>query len=109
MLQKVITNLHDDDGVQIAFQKLLSALVSERDYSAQEVSHILLGCPLVVSSRSYQSLSVSPDISQPLDFENPTHEVRSLVEHYCNRPGLEDLSLWDFSCKWDYKGGTYKE
>jgi ATP-dependent DNA helicase PIF1 len=41
--------------------KLLNKLVSERDWSAQEVSHILLDLPLQESSRQVVTLDCRPD------------------------------------------------
>jgi hypothetical protein len=52
-LQSVITHLQDTDAAGIAYQKMLSSFVAERDISGQETCHILLGCKLVVCSRLY--------------------------------------------------------
>ena len=64
----MITNLDQSVPGHIAYQKLLSSLVAERDISGQKVSHILLDCSLVCTSRQYRSLPVLPDISGELDF-----------------------------------------
>ena len=44
--------------------KLLNKLVGERDWAAQEVSHILLNLPLVSSSRDVVTLDCRPESSQ---------------------------------------------
>jgi hypothetical protein len=41
--------------------KLLNKLVGERDWSAQEVSHILLGLPMQDSSRDVVTLDCRPE------------------------------------------------
>jgi hypothetical protein len=39
--------------------KMLNSPVVERDWSAQEISHILLGYPLVSSSRQFENLDLT--------------------------------------------------
>ena len=41
--------------------KLLNKLIGERDWSAQEVSHILLGLPLQDSSRHVITVDCRPE------------------------------------------------
>ena len=60
ILQTAITNLKDSDHASIAYQKVLSALVAERDISSQEVSHVLLGCELTKSSCQFRSVCLLP-------------------------------------------------
>ena len=44
--------------------KMLNKLIGERDWSAQEVSHILLQLPVQESSRSVVTLDCRPEQSQ---------------------------------------------
>src|SRR5436190_5019542 len=44
---------------RVIYQKLLSSLIVERDWSAQECCHLLLGCPLHKTSRHFRSLNLS--------------------------------------------------
>jgi hypothetical protein len=44
ILNTVLGQLQDDDEGRVVFQKLLSKLIVERDWSAQECMHMLLGC-----------------------------------------------------------------
>jgi ATP-dependent DNA helicase PIF1 len=108
VLQTVISHLDDGTAAGVAHQKLLSAMVAERDISAQEVCHILLGLPLWTSSRQCRSLSVSQNQSQELDFENPTRERKSVRQHYEGRPDtFKDMSLLEFAHHVTWKGTNY--
>ena len=53
MMKNAISNLSGSDRAALAYQKMLSAFVGERDISGQEVCHILFGSNLVRSSRKY--------------------------------------------------------
>lgn len=110
ILQSGIKHLDPADRAQVAYQKLLSALVGERDYSAQEVSHILLGCKLWSSSRQYRSLCLAPFKSTVIDFEESNKESSTFEEQYIARPAhLEHISLWEYCCSYFKKAGVYKE
>ena len=55
---------------RVVYQKLLSSLIVERDWSAQECCHLLLAYPLHKTSRPFRSLNISwPrfNVFQPLD------------------------------------------
>nr|OQO27419.1 hypothetical protein B0A51_07870 [Rachicladosporium sp. CCFEE 5018] len=41
-------------------EKIMNSLVGQRDFSQQEITHILLGLPLVLTSRITQSIDCSP-------------------------------------------------
>src|SRR6266516_4388699 len=90
---------------------MLSTFASERDISSQEVCHILLQRPLIVSSQLYRTLCVAPDIqSEALNFENNTTQTFSLLENYMKRSKDGDVAhvtLWDFAQNWDIKKGHY--
>ena len=111
-LQSVITHLQDSDAAGIAYQKLLSSFVAERDISGQETCHILLGCKLVVCSRLYRSLCVSPDsVSEEVDFAQSTTRCVGFFEKYksqlqiaktlVEREELHQLSLLEFATFYD--------
>jgi len=110
-LQLAIKNLQDSDAAGIAYQKMLSTFASERDISSQEVCHILLQRPLIMSSRMYRTLIISPDTqSEAVNFENRTTEKFSLLENYMKRSKDGDVAgvtLWDFAQNWEIKGKHY--
>jgi ATP-dependent DNA helicase PIF1 len=110
-LQKAVKHLQDSDSAGIAYQKMLSTFAAERDISSQEVCHILLQRPLVVSSRLYRTLCVAPDtLSEAVDFERHTKEQFSILEHYMKRSkegDIANVTLWEFAQNWETKGGRY--
>ena len=61
ILKTIATSVEENTDGRIIFQKLLSRLGTERDYSSQEVCHFLLGCPMYSMSREYRSLCLLPN------------------------------------------------
>jgi ATP-dependent DNA helicase PIF1 len=59
IFNKVMAQLNEADPAHVAFQKLLGKLLIERDWSAQECMHILLGCNMFGSTRQFRSLNIS--------------------------------------------------
>jgi hypothetical protein len=94
VLQTAISRLKDTDASGIAYQKMLSTFAAERDVSAQETCHILLGCKLTRSSRPPpRSLCVDPDsTSGMLNFENGQVDRFSVLDRYGSL--LFELSSW---------------
>jgi hypothetical protein len=100
----------------VAFQKLLSKLITERDWSAQECMHILHGCKMFSSSRQYRSLCIS--LTQSNQFLDPDEmgdddspAVRStLIDRYEARaPGiLDDKSLFEVFKHYRWEKGEFK-
>ena len=87
MMKNAISNLSGSDGAALAYQKMLSAFVGER-----EVSRILFHSKLVRSSRQYRSLSVMMELSEEVDFESGSLQNTAILEHYLNR-SQETLEL----------------
>jgi ATP-dependent DNA helicase PIF1 len=110
-LQAAIKHLQDSDAAGIAYQKMLSTFASERDISSQEVCHILLQKPMIVSSRMYRNLCVAQDIqSEAVDFINYTTEKFSLLENYMKRDkegDIADVTLLDFAQNWEIRAKRY--
>ena len=52
------TRLEEDTPSRVIFQKLLGRILTERDYTAQEVCHQLLDCSMMSVSREFGSLSL---------------------------------------------------
>jgi ATP-dependent DNA helicase PIF1 len=64
-LQGLILPYTNDRAPLLSFvSKMLNKLIGERDWSAQEVSHILLQLPVQESSRVVVSLDCRPESSQ---------------------------------------------
>ncbi|KAJ3455383.1 hypothetical protein MRS44_013983 [Fusarium solani] len=87
--------------------KLLNQLVAERDYSKQEVSHLLLGLPLQEGSRTCLYVDCrNPDRhSRSLRIDSDeVVEAPNVYEKYCRRPeALEDLTYVSFLKCWNFR------
>ncbi|XP_044714696.1 PIF1-like helicase domain-containing protein [Hirsutella rhossiliensis] len=83
-----------DHNPLISFtSKLLNQLVAERDYSKQEVSHLLLGLPL--QEGHSRSLRIDGD---------EVDEAPNVYEKYTQRPeALADLSYVSFLKCWNFR------
>lgn len=91
--------------------KILNKLIGERDWSAQEVCHILLQVPVQDSSRMLVSLDCRPQTEQQELIVLESGSVtagRSVLQRYCDRltdaPGsraLRTLSLYEWLQTWD--------
>ncbi|PKY36130.1 hypothetical protein RhiirB3_458091 [Rhizophagus irregularis] len=93
----------DDPGIK-ALQRLLIHTVGERDYSAQEICHLLLQLPLYHCSRNFVCLNLNKKTNRWLrdserNMNNENNETKktdpSPLQRYCSRPTeLSDLSLF---------------
>ncbi|KAH7243817.1 hypothetical protein B0J15DRAFT_565109 [Fusarium solani] len=96
-----------DHNPLISFtSKLLNQLVAKRDYSKQEVSHLLLGLPLQEGSRTCLYVDCrNPDMhscSLQIDGDE-VDEALNIYEKYCRRPeALEDLTYVSFLKYWNF-------
>ncbi len=61
IFNQILNNSNPEDASLTSIQKLLLSSVAERDISAQETCHLLLGIPLYHSSRSFVSLNVNEE------------------------------------------------
>jgi hypothetical protein len=93
--------------------KLLNKLIGERDWSAQEVCHILLGHPLQEGTRQVITLDCRPEKDQSemlMVEEGGIQRGKSVLEKYKSRnvniQALRDLTLLDFLR--DYNHKSYK-
>ncbi|KAM4064532.1 PIF1-like helicase [Hirsutella rhossiliensis] len=97
-----------DHNPLISFtSKLLNQLVAERDYSKQEVSHLLLGLPLQEGSRTCLYVDCrNPDRhSRSLRIDgDEVDEAPNVYEKYTQRPeALADLSYVSFLKCWNFR------
>jgi hypothetical protein len=96
--------LEDDSGATLVIRKVMSQLLLERDFSAQEVCHQAQGEPLMECSRRFRSLDLRADADQPLDLEklddaddDELATKSTLLQRWRSRPPtcLPELSLYD--------------
>ncbi|KAM4067812.1 ATP-dependent DNA helicase PIF1 [Hirsutella rhossiliensis] len=97
-----------DHNPLISFtSKLLNQLVSERDYSKQEVCHLLLGLPLQEGSRTclYVDCHNSDRHSRYLRIDgDEVDEAPNVYEKYSQRPeALTDLTYVSFLKFWNFR------
>jgi ATP-dependent DNA helicase PIF1 len=113
-LQAQILPCINDRAPLLSFvSKMLNKLIGERDWSAQEVSHILLQLPVQKSSRMLVSLDCRPEEVQHDLIVLESGEItaqRSALRRYRDRlidtrygnAALPDLSLFDCLQNWDW-------
>jgi hypothetical protein len=77
LTKEVIKNVSSRAPLLSFTAKLLNKLVSERDWAAQEVSHILLNLPLVSSSRDVITIDCRPESFQKDAFEIDEEGLRT--------------------------------
>jgi ATP-dependent DNA helicase PIF1 len=104
-LQSQVLPYVNDQAPLLSFvSKMLNKLIGERDWSAQEVSHILLQLPVQKSSRMLVSLDCRPEEVQRDLIVLESGEItaqRSALRRYRDRftdtgnATLLDLSLFD--------------
>ena len=113
-LQAQVLPYMNDRAPLLSFvSKILNKLIGERDWSAQEVSHILLQLPVQKSSRMLVGLDCRPDTVQRDLIVLESGEVtaqRLVLRRYQDRltdtahgnAALIDLSLFDCLRHWDW-------
>jgi hypothetical protein len=91
--------------------KLMNRSLMERDWSAQEICHIMMDLKLRDSSRSTKSLDLRPVAEQKhrTVFKNDQLVVLdTALEKYCRRDRVqEDMTFWQSvkMCDWSTKNG----
>ncbi|EFY94197.1 ATP-dependent DNA helicase PIF1 [Metarhizium robertsii ARSEF 23] len=113
-LQAQVLPYMNDRAPLLSFvSKMLNKLIGERDWSAQEISHILLQLPVQKSSRMLVGLDCRPDNVQRDLIVLESGEVtaqRLVLRRYQDRladtkhgnAALVDLSLFDCLRHWDW-------
>jgi ATP-dependent DNA helicase PIF1 len=86
---------------------MMNKLIGERDYSSQEVSHILLGLPLQEDSRVLRSVDCRPRDRHTyrLDMVDDAagQDNKTPYEKYLERPeGLKDVSYFEFLERYNF-------
>ena len=102
MIELVLAQQNETGSVPSLIRKFMCKAVG-RDMSQQEVCHLLLGLPLVISSRVFQSIRTVEDdwVSLRNDDEQEEDEIpKDSIGRYRRRPQrMESLSFLQFSIK----------
>jgi ATP-dependent DNA helicase PIF1 len=69
LLHTAIERLDYGTAARMAYQKMLSSFVGERDISGQEVCHILFGLKLAKASCLFRKVCVNPNSHQEVDLK----------------------------------------
>ena len=108
-LQDAVRNVMGRDACRSvhAFSKALVASVGDRDFTAQEVTHHLLGLPGFICSQTFQVASLSGMRKWNVEGESVQ---KSIWEIYIERPDTcEDVSFHTFVARWHLDRGQYRE
>src|SRR5271170_6514436 len=110
---QVLPYINDRAPLLSFVSKMLNKLIGERDWSAQEVSHILLQLPVQEASRAVVVLDCRPEQSQGdliVLEDGDISAQRSPVKRYQDRthdaPGAQELpsvTLFNWLQFWDWK------
>ncbi|KAI0121499.1 ATP-dependent DNA helicase PIF1 [Hypoxylon sp. NC0597] len=106
----ILPHVTDTNPILSFVSKMMNKLIGERDYSAQEICHVLLGLPLQEDSRVIRNVDCRrPDShSRLFDINNngQLEETSTLYEKYLQRPSRMDaisyfqfLEMWNFSSR----------
>jgi hypothetical protein len=117
ILLRIIDTADPSNSSLKAIQGLLLHTVAERDISAQETCHLLLGLPLYRCSRQFVSLNLNKEAPRWLcgsstNFDSGDENgctVSSPLQKYWACPAeLDDLSLYQLYLKYRYCKGHWK-
>lgn len=116
MVQNAMRNVRTRNPLLTTIRKVMNMLIAERDWSAQEVSHHLLGLDLVHGSRQVVYVDCRPEHEQTLSYvfgENDDDNHcggKSSLQKYKDRPeSLNDLTYFDFLRNYNVKGTEYRK
>lgn len=103
ILGRIISHVDPNLPAATAVRQLLIASIAERDFSKQEVMHLLLGLPLYRCSRSFVTVNLKENwrsVDQP--------STATLINRYAQRPGqMSNLTLFDFVRTVRMRGDRY--
>jgi ATP-dependent DNA helicase PIF1 len=106
---QILCASNPDDPSLNSIQKLLLQSISERDISAQETSHLLLGIPLYHSSRSFVSLNLNREAPRVLG-NDTGRTTKSALKKYWDRPAeFEEFSLFQLNLRYKIAKGHWVE
>jgi hypothetical protein len=111
LFSRVLPFVNEERAALSLISKVMNKLVGERDWSAQEVSHLLLNLPLCNSTRSVINVDCRPESAQSTAYFYEQHEDgqqvnrrKSYLQKYKGRPpALEEVTYLDFLMHYDLK------
>ncbi|XP_053204723.1 uncharacterized protein LOC128389199 [Panonychus citri] len=113
LVDKISHDLRADSHGTSLIRKIVQASLSGRDYSAQEVVHVLMGWPLYESSRTYVKLNLSDRVLVRLGGNEENEEVENranskLIAFYQRRPIDQDVCLTDYAKQFEVVKGELR-
>ena len=77
---ELTSNMPDSDGIQLIITKTLNKFCIERDFSAQEACHQVIGLPMVECSRAFDSIHLPMDltVTRVLAAEHPQRNSNAI-------------------------------
>ncbi|RXK36573.1 hypothetical protein M231_06114 [Tremella mesenterica] len=109
VMQAIANQVEDETPSRAVFQKMLSKVVTERDYSAQEVCHSLLDCKMMSSSRDFRTLCLLPNRARRLQVQEGEQDVedRDWYDMYLQRDEtLENINLYQWYKRYEKRHGN---
>ena len=99
--KKILEHATRDVGdVKSVCAKAVNHSVADRDYSAQEVTHHLLGLPLVETSRAHTVVQFGGSVELVLDKENQPTTTKSFTDWYSERPAvLQAMNAYELAAR----------
>lgn len=108
-ITKSILPLVSDTSPMLSFvSKIMNKLISKKDYSAQEVCHILYGLPLQKDSRVVQSVNCRPPDkhTRAMNVTKDADEIEessTAYDKYLSRPqAMDSVSYFEFLKNWNF-------
>ena len=107
--RSILPHVSDSNPMLSFASKMMNKLIGERDYSAQEVCHLLMKLPLCEDSRVVLNVDCRPleSHSRPLEFSEEDEGLRTKktsYEKYLERPQqMEGVSYFEFLERWNFK------
>jgi len=102
LVREILQTVDSRHPLGSVIRKLLNRLIGERDWSAQEINHILLDLPMVETTRVIIPVDLRPESEQSdrYTYNDTTDELnrgKSLLEKYAQRPHeFEAITYLDF-------------
>jgi ATP-dependent DNA helicase PIF1 len=105
MVKTILPKIAENKGLESLITRLMNQLIGERDWSAQEVSHILLDLPLQQGSRVVETVDCRPEEQQTTFFRADHRDEESTIvnmglsklQKYKQGPEqFEDVTFLDF-------------
>ena len=111
MTRQILPHVTSERPLLSFVSKMLNKLIGERDYSAQEVCHLLLNLPLQEGSRAVLFVDCRPSDKQTYAMNigvDGVSECENLYGKYLARdiskPELAELTFFELISNWNFRG-----